>query len=123
MTRATVLLADDPAIVAGGLAGLLREEFTLLGTATDGPALLEAARRERPDVIVSDIAMPGMTGLEVLRKLRAEALPCRVIFLTMHADAPLAAAALRAGASGFKHKHAPGEERLTPMPAALAGRP
>jgi len=122
MARATVLLADDHAIVAEGLAGLLREEFTLLGTVTDGPALLEAARRERPDVIVSDIAMPGMTGLEVLRRLRAESLPCRVVFLTMHADAPLAAEALRAGASGFVVKHAAGEELLIAIHEALAGR-
>jgi len=122
MARATVLLADDHAIVAEGLAGLLREEFTLLGTVTDGLALLEVARRERPDVIVSDIAMPGMTGLEVLRRLRAESLPCRVVFLTMHADAPLAAEALRAGASGFVVKHAAGEELLIAIHEALAGR-
>jgi len=73
-------------------------------------------------VIVSDIAMPGMTGLEVLRKLPAESLPSRVIFLTMHADAPLAAEALRAGASGFVVKHAAGEELLTAIHEALAGR-
>jgi len=66
--------------------------------------------------------MPGMTGLEVLRKLRAEALPSRVIFLTMHADAPLAAEALRAGASGFVVKHAAGEELLIAIHEALAGR-
>jgi len=122
MARATILLADDHAIVAEGLAGLLGQEFILLGTVTDGSQLLEAARKHRPDVIVSDIAMPGMTGLEVLRKLRAESLPSRVIFLTMHADAPLAAEALRAGASGFVVKHAAGEELLTAIHEALAGR-
>ena len=122
MARATILLADDHAIVAEGLARLLSEEFTLLGTATDGRQLLEAARREPPDVIVSDIAMPGMTGLEVLRRLRAESVTSRVIFLTMHADAPLAAEALRAGASGFVVKHAAGEELLTAIHEVLAGR-
>jgi len=122
MARATILLADDHAIVAEGLARLLGPEFTLLGTVTDGSQLLEAARRHRPDVIVSDVAMPGMTGLEVLRRLRAESLPSRVIFLTMHADAPLAAEALRAGAAGFVVKHAAGEELLTAIHEALAGR-
>ena len=122
MARATILLADDHAIVTEGLARLLGPEFTLLGTVTDGSQLLEAARKHRPDVIVSDVAMPGMTGLEVLRRLRAESLPSRVIFLTMHADAPLAAEALRAGAAGFVVKHAAGEELLTAIHEALAGR-
>ena len=122
MAHATILLADDHAIVAEGLARLLGPEFTLLGTVTDGSQLLEAARKHRPDVIVSDVAMPGMTGLEVLRRLRAESLPSRVIFLTMHADAPLAAEALRAGAAGFVVKHAAGEELLTAIHEALAGR-
>jgi len=122
MARATILLADDHAIVAEGLARLLGPEFTLLGTVTDGSQLLEAARKHRPDVIVSDVAMPGMTGLEVLRRLRAESLPSRVVFLTMHADAPLAAEALRAGAAGFVVKHAAGEELLTAIHEAMAGR-
>ena len=59
MPRATVLLADDHPVVAEGLAALLRDEFTLVGTVADGAALLEAARRLQPDVIVTDVTMPG----------------------------------------------------------------
>ena len=119
--RATVLLADDHAIVMEGLAGLLQHEFTLVGTVADGIQLVEAARERRPDVIVTDVAMPGMSGIEAMRRLRAEAIPAKVIFLTMHADAQLAAEALRAGASGFVVKHAAGKELIAAIHTVLRG--
>jgi len=121
MPRATVLLADDHAVVAEGLASLLGSEFALVGTVADGAQLLEAARRLRPDVIVTDVAMPGMSGLEALRRLKAEAIAAKVIFLTMHADAQLAAEALRAGASGFVVKHAAGKELISAIHTVLRG--
>jgi DNA-binding NarL/FixJ family response regulator len=122
MPRATILLADDHAIVAEGLASLLRVEFALVGTAASGAELLEAARRLRPDVIVTDLAMPGMSGLDALRRLRADGVAAKVVFLTMHADAELAAEALRAGASGFVVKHAAGKELIAAIHAVLRGR-
>jgi DNA-binding NarL/FixJ family response regulator len=122
MPRATVLLADDHAIVVEGLANLLREEFAVVGTVKGGEELLEAARRFRPDVIVTDLAMPGMSGLDAIRRLRADGLPSRVIVLTMHADADLAAEVLRAGASGFIVKHAAGTELVAAIRAAHGGR-
>jgi DNA-binding NarL/FixJ family response regulator len=122
MPRATVLLADDHAIVAEGLATLLRGEFSLVGTVGNAADLIEAARRLRPDVIVTDLAMPGMSGLDALRQLKADGLPAKVIFLTMHADAGLAAEALRAGAAGFVVKHAAGQELIAAIHAALRGR-
>ena len=121
MSRATVLLADDHAILLEGLVTLLQGEFTLAGTVTDGARLIEAARKLRPDVIVTDLAMPGMSGLEALHRLRADKIPAKVIFLTMHADAQLAAEALRAGASGFVVKHAAGKELVAAIHETLRG--
>jgi DNA-binding NarL/FixJ family response regulator len=122
MPRATVLVADDHAVVAEGLASLLRGEFTLAGTVTDGAQLLEAARRLRPDVVVTDMVMPGLSGLDALRRLKADGLASRVVVLTMHADATLAAEALRAGASGFVVKSAAGKELVAAIQAVLRGK-
>jgi DNA-binding NarL/FixJ family response regulator len=122
MPRPTVLLADDHPVVAEGLASLLRDEFTLVGTMTDGAGLLEAARRLRPDVIVTDISMPRMSGLDALRRMREEGLPGKVIFLTVHADVRLAAEALRAGAAGFVLKDAGGKELIAAVREVLRGR-
>jgi DNA-binding NarL/FixJ family response regulator len=122
MRRTKVLLADDHAIVAEGLATLLKGHFDLVGTVGDGQLLLEAARKLRPDVIVADIAMPVLSGLEALRRLKAEGLDARVIFLTMHADAQLATEALRAGASGYVLKHSAGEELIRAIQEVVEGR-
>jgi len=125
MSPATVLLADDHVLVAEGLASLLRSEFSVVGTVADGPQLLEAARHSEPDVIVTDLAMPGMSGLEALRRLTAGA-PApktpKVIVLTMHANAELAAEALRAGASGFILKHEAGTELVAAIRSVLRGK-
>ena len=122
MHRARVLLADDHTMVAQGLASFLREDFDLVGTVGDGQALIDAAQRLRPDVIVADMAMPVMDGLEALRRLKAARLDAKVIFLTMHADAQLATEALRAGASGYVLKHSAGEELIAAIGAALQGQ-
>jgi DNA-binding NarL/FixJ family response regulator len=122
MRRTTVLLADDHAIVAEGLASMLNSHVDLMGTVGDGGQLLEAARELRPDVIVADMAMPVLSGLEVLRRLKAERIDAKVIFLTMHADAQLATEALRAGASGYVLKHSAGEELIRAIQEVVEGR-
>jgi DNA-binding NarL/FixJ family response regulator len=122
MPRPTVLLADDHAVVAEGLASLLRPAFSLVGTVTDGEQLLRAARQHKPEVIVTDLAMPRMSGLEALRRLKADGVTARVIFLTMHADPEMAAEALRAGAAGFVVKHAAGHELVAAIQTVLRGR-
>ena len=123
MKRHTVLLADDHAIVTEGLARLLREhEFDVVGAVGDGHLLIDAARQHRPDVIVTDLSMPGLSGLDVLARLRAERIDSKVVVLTMHNDADLATVAMRAGASGFLLKESAGEELVAAIRQALQGR-
>ena len=123
MRRYTVLVADDHTIVREGLVSLLKEhDFDVVGALGDGQALLDAARRLRPDVVVTDLSMPGPSGLDVLTRLKAEGIDSKVIVLTMHHDGELATRAMRAGASGFLLKQSAGEELLTAMHQALEGR-
>ncbi len=123
MRRPTVLLADDHAIVTDGLARILKEaHFDVVGAVRDGQQLLEAARRLRPDVIITDLSMPGLSGIDALARLKAEHLQSRVIVLTMHHDADLATDAIRGGASGFLLKESAGEELLTAVRRALDGK-
>ena len=120
--RTTVLLADDHAIVAEGLATLLKGRFDLVGTVSNGNELIDAVRKLRPDVIVADIAMPVLSGMEALRRLKAARSSAKVIFLTMHADAQLATEAFRAGASGYVLKQSAGEELIAAIQEVLQGR-
>ena len=120
--RTRVLLADDHAIVAEGLATLLKGHFDLVGIVGNGNELIDLARKLRPDVIVADIAMPVLSGLEALRRLKATPSEAKVIFLTMHADAQLATEAFRAGASGYVLKQSAGEELIAAIQEVLQGR-
>ena len=121
MRRATVLLADDHVVFTDGIIRILKERFDVVGTVTDGRSILEAASRLRPDVIVTDISMPTLSGLEGLRQLKANHDESRVIFLTMHSDARLAAEAFRLGAKGFVLKQSSADELVKAMEAVLAG--
>lgn len=122
MKRARVLLADDHTIVAEGLASLLEDDFDLIGQVRDGRALVEAARKLRPDVIVSDISMPLLNGLDAVRQIRRAGLPSKLVILTMHADIHLATEAVRAGATGYVLKQSAGEELITAIREVLKGR-
>ena len=122
MTKPRILLADDHRMVAEGLKGLLVEEFEVVGIVEDGRALVAAARKLRPDVIVSDISMPQMNGLDALAHLKRDNPAVRVVFLTMHRDAAYARRALEAGASGFVLKHSAPAELVLAVRAALQGR-
>jgi DNA-binding NarL/FixJ family response regulator len=121
MSRTTVLLADDHAIVAEGLASLLKNEFDLVGIATTGDALVSEARRLRPDVIVTDISMPGMNGLEAARRLAEDGVESKIVILTMHADPGIVAEAFRSGAVGFLMKHSAGDELIHAIREAIRG--
>lgn len=120
--RPRVLLADDHVMVAEGLGRLIDDVAELVGKVGDGTQLLRAARELRPDIIVSDITMPGMSGIEAMCQLREEGIDARFIFLTVHAEGQLAAEAMRCGASGYLLKHAAGEELLDAIRCAMDGR-
>lgn len=122
MNRVRVLLADDHRLVAEGLVRLLEPEFELLGVVGDGRELLEAATRLKPDVIVSDLTMPELNGVEALEELMKVDAGTRVVFLTMHHNAAYARQALDAGALGYVLKHSAAEELILAVRAAAAGR-
>lgn len=117
-----VLVADDHAMVAAGLGRLLSDVATVVGQVHDGLRLVDEASRLRPDLVVADVTMPGLSGIDAMRQLRAEGTPARFILLTIHTEARLAAEALRAGASGYLLKHAAGEELIDAVRAVMGGR-
>jgi len=122
VSKPRVLLADDHRMVTEGLKSLLADEFELAGIVEDGVALVKAARESRPDVIVADISMPLLNGLEALAQLKRHDPQVRVVFLTMHRDAAYARRALEAGALGFVLKHSASAELVLALRAALQGR-
>ncbi|HXV61985.1 MAG TPA: response regulator transcription factor [Vicinamibacteria bacterium] len=122
MRRPTVLLADDHRIVAEGLKELLSPEFDLLGIVEDGRALVEEATRLRPDVIVADITMPHLNGIDAVEPLKKNDPRVKVVFLTMHREVAYARRALEAGASGFVLKHSAPDELVLAIRAALNGQ-
>lgn len=121
MTRPRVLLADDHRVVAQGLSSLLSTDFDLTGVVADGQAMVEAARNLRPDVIVADVSMPVLNGIDALERLRDEGIEVPVVFLTMHSQPGYARRALKAGASGYVLKLAAPEELVQAIRAALDG--
>lgn len=122
MKRHRILLADDHRIVAEGLKRLLEPEFDLVAVVEDGRALLSAARELKPDVIVSDISMPELNGVEALEELKKDNPEVRVVFLTMHHNVAYARKAMDAGALGFVLKHSAVAELILAVRAAAAGR-
>jgi DNA-binding NarL/FixJ family response regulator len=120
--RPRVLLADDHLMVAEALKSLLAPDFDLVGVVEDGRALVEAAGSLRPDVIVADVTMPHLNGIDALVHLRRSGNRVPVVFLTMHRDATFARRALEAGASGFVLKHSAPAELVTAIRAALEGK-
>ncbi len=121
MNKIKVLLADDHLMVVEGLKRLLEPEFDLVDVVDNGERLLEAASRLHPDVVVSDISMPGMTGLDALARLKASDPVVRMVFLTMHHNVAYAREALHAGALGFVLKHSAVAELIFAVRAAMAG--
>jgi DNA-binding NarL/FixJ family response regulator len=122
MKRTRVLLADDHKIVLDGLKSLLEPEFELVGTVGDGRALVSAVQQLRPDIIVVDISMPLLNGIEAVRQIKKLDNQVKVVFLTMHPDVTYAVRAFEAGASGYVLKHSASSELLTAIHEAVKGR-
>ena len=122
MRRPTVLIADDHTIVNDGLVALLKDKFDVVGAVSDGSRLVDEAIRLKPDVIVTDISMPGLSGMEALRRLKALRSETRIILLTIHASTAVVTEAMRAGASGYLLKQSAGDELVRAIHEVLQGR-
>lgn len=122
MARPRILLADDHRLLREAFAQLLAGECDVVGAVADGRALLAAAPDLRPDIVVLDIAMPLLNGLDAARQLRQLMPAVKLIFLTMSEDPDIAAETFRVGASGFLLKNSAAEELLRAIREVLAGR-
>ena len=122
MSRASVLLADDHEAFLEVEARLLGQEFDVVESVCDGRAAVEAAARLAPDVLVLDISMPFLDGIEAMRSLRAAGSRSKFVFLTVHGDEDYVRAALAAGAVGYVVKSRLASDLLPALREAMAGR-
>jgi DNA-binding NarL/FixJ family response regulator len=122
MKKARILLADDHKIVLEGLKSILESKFDLIGTVEDGRALVSAADELRPDVVVVDISMPLLNGIEAVQQIKKMDNHIKAVFLTMHPDITYAKRALEAGASGYILKSSAPTELVTAIQKALLGQ-
>ena len=122
MRKTRVLLADDHRILLEGLQNLLETEFEVVGKAEDGKALVKAAKNLHPDVIVADISMPLLNGIEAVRQIRKVDPQIKIIFLTMHPDVSYATMAFDVGASGYVLKRSASRELVTAINEVMRGR-
>ena len=122
MTKPRVLMADDHSLILAGLRKLVEADCEVVGTVEDGRALVETAQTLRPDLILLDISMPLLNGLEAARQLRTLVPNSKLIFLTMHASPTYATEAFQAGASGYLLKHSAAEELSQAIQSVLQGR-
>ena len=117
------LIADDHAMFAEALRVYLEKTYTVVGLVRDGHAMVAEAIRLRPDVIVADVSMPRLNGLDSARRINVQAPNTKFVFLTMRDDPNLAAAALELGPIGFVLKHSAGQELLKAIDHVLHGKP
>jgi DNA-binding NarL/FixJ family response regulator len=117
-----LILADDHTLIADALRQLIASHFEVVATVADGHALLDSATSLKPDVIVVDIAMPLLNGLEAGRQLKQRMPGVKLVFLTMNEDPELAVAAMKSGASGYLLKKSAASELLQAIQAALRGK-
>jgi DNA-binding NarL/FixJ family response regulator len=121
-SRPRILLADDHTMLLDAFQRLLEPRCEIVGTACDGRALIDLAANTRPDVIVLDIAMPGLNGIDACAQLRRKMPGIRLVFLTVNEDPDIAAEAINLGASGYLLKSSAPVELFTAIEQALAGK-
>jgi len=122
MSLPRVLLADDHALLLGAFEKLLAGECDIVGQVNDGRALVAAAEALKPDLIVLDISMPVLNGLEAGRQIKEKQRHVKLVFLTMNEEADLAAEAFRSGASGYLLKRSAASELATAIREVMQGR-
>jgi DNA-binding NarL/FixJ family response regulator len=116
------LLADDHPMMVEGLRKLLEPDFEVVGVAANGREMIEIAERRRPDLIIADISMPGLDGLEAMRRLKSTAPGTRVLILSIHTEPSWVREAFEAGACGYLTKSSASEEIETAVREVLQGR-
>lgn len=121
MKKPRILLADDHSLVLEGFRRILEDQCDVVGTAEDGRALLEAASRLKPNVVLLDISMPLLNGIDATRHLKKVSPDVKVIFVTMHADPAYLNEAFKAGASGYLLKRSAGTELIQAIQSVLGG--
>lgn len=117
-----VLVADDQPRMLEAVTAILEKSFEVVDVASDGQSALEATIQLEPDLVVLDISMPGMTGIDVARRLRKSASTARIVFLTIHEDAQILANCLAAGGLGYVLKGLMDSDLILAINEALAGR-
>ena len=121
MKKPRVLLADDHTLVLDGFRKLLEEHCEIVGGVEDGRALIDAAERLDPDLVIADISMPHLNGIDAARQLRKRVPKAKLIFVTMHADPAYVSEAFKAGASGYLLKRSAGSELIQAIHAVMQG--
>jgi DNA-binding NarL/FixJ family response regulator len=122
MTGRRVLLADDLTPVLSAVARLLEDSFEVVAMVTDGPSALESVMALKPDLVILDISMPGMSGIDVARELRKRECKAKIVFLTIHQDSDILATCLAAGGLGYVVKVLMDTDLIPAMNEALADR-
>ncbi len=120
--RPRVLLADDYLMMREKVTWLLESEFDIIGAVTDGEALLKEATELDPDIVILDITMPGLPGIEAARRLRKAGSHAKIVFLTVHEDPDYVREALTTGALGYVVKRRLASDLLIAMREVLEGR-
>ena len=121
MKRIRILLADDHTIFAEGLTRVLEPEFEVVGCVDNGLALSDAVADKKPDIAIVDISMPGLNGIDAVRRLRKAGQNTKIVFLSMHADPTFALEAFRAGASAYVIKASDAGDLLKALRESLKG--